>query len=99
MPEDGAPISSMGYIWGQPWKEFCQQRSNAKRRGIKFKLSFEEWCEIWTKSGLYKHRGRNGFVMHRMGDTGAYEVGNVEIVSSRENFRMAMNDYYFDRNY
>ena len=31
--------------------------------------------------------------MHRIGDEGAYEVGNVQIVSARDNFDEAMEKY------
>jgi hypothetical protein len=49
---------------------------------------------------MYERRGRRGFVMHRFNDEGAYEVGNVEIVSAVDNFREAMELHYLgDRNY
>ena len=50
-------------------------------------------------SGVYHKRGRRGYVMARRGDSGAYEVGNVEIVWFKDNFREAMDAYHFDRVY
>lgn len=83
-----------------PMQCFRQQRANARRRDIDFYLTFDEWWAIWKESGLYHLRGRRGFVMHRNGDEGAYEVGNVEIVSATENFRHAMEKHYDgDRDY
>jgi hypothetical protein len=80
--------------------QFRQQRSNARRRGIGFFLTFDEWWSIWQKSGMYEHRGPGGYVMHRIGDDGNYEVDNVEIISATENFRLAMDTHYGgDRNY
>jgi hypothetical protein len=79
---------------------FRQHRSNAKRRGIGFFLTFDQWWTIWKKSGMYEHRGRGGFVMARFDDDGAYEVDNVEIISASENFRQAMDVHYCgDRDY
>jgi hypothetical protein len=57
-------------------------KSDAKRRGIPFLLTFEEWMSIWIDSGKWEQRGsRSGqFCMARFGDQGAYEVGNVKII-------------------
>jgi hypothetical protein len=82
-----------------PRLRYSQQKANAKRRGVPFLLTFDEWWAIWQKSGFYNVRGPGGFVMHRICDQGAYEVGNVEIISANENFRHAMNDYYIERVY
>jgi hypothetical protein len=54
---------------------------------IEFKLSFEEWLEIWVNSGHISERGKtkDSYVMARKGDIGHYEVGNVEIKSASDN--------------
>lgn len=61
----------------------------ARKRGIEFKLTFEEWFKIWTDSDHLHERGtkRGQYVMARNGDQGAYEVGNVRIVTTTENVR------------
>jgi hypothetical protein len=82
-----------------PWKQYRQQKNNAKRRGIGFHLTFSQWWKIWEDSGMYAHRRRNGFVMGRIYDEGDYEVGNVKIISATDNFRQAMELYYVDRSY
>jgi hypothetical protein len=48
---------------------------------IEFKLSFEEWYDIWKKSGHWEERGRKAgqYCMSRIDDIGHYEVGNVFI--------------------
>jgi hypothetical protein len=63
-------------------KVFNQQKSNAKRRGIAWRLTFEEWSKIWTDSGKWELRGRNSgqYCMSRPGDQGSYAVDNVRIV-------------------
>ena len=59
----------------------------AKIREIEWKLTFEEWWDIWQQSGVYHLRGRGAgtYCMSRYGDTGAYEVGNVYINSNEQN--------------
>ena len=48
---------------------------------IEFRLTFEQWCDIWQQSGKWDQRGSNkdGYVMSRYNDIGHYEVGNVYI--------------------
>lgn len=69
--------------------QYSQQKAGAKRRGIGFEMSFEEWCKIWRESKMYHKRGprRDQFVMCRPGDTGPYAIGNVEIRTSQSNLR------------
>lgn len=66
---------------------FITQRADAKRRGIEFLFTFEEWLAIWQDSGKWEHRGpRTGqYVMARFGDKGPYAVGNVRICTTGEN--------------
>jgi len=63
-------------------KVFNQQKSNAKRRGIAWQLTFEEWSKIWIDSGKWELRGRNSgqYHMSRPGDQGPYAVDNVRII-------------------
>ena len=70
-------------------RAYVQQRSNAKTRGIGFNLTFDEWKKIWIDSGKWEQRGRGAekYCMCRIGDTGAYEIGNVFIDLGRHNVR------------
>ena len=72
--------------------KYASQKGKAKHRGIEFNLTYEEWWDIWQKSGKWAQRGaRKGcYVMSRYNDTGAYEVGNVFIQTHEENRREAM---------
>ena len=66
---------------------FDSQKASAKIRGIPFLLSYEQWLKIWTDSGHLHERGiRKGqYVMSRFGDKGAYEAGNVRIITQQQN--------------
>lgn len=61
--------------------KFTCQRYTAGVRGVKWDLTFEEWWDIWEKSGHYAERGRSkdSYCMSRYGDTGPYSVSNVFI--------------------
>jgi hypothetical protein len=65
------------------------QKSNAKTRRIEFRLTFDEWEQIWIASGKWDQRGRGAdkYCMCRVGDQGCYEVGNVFIGLGRINVR------------
>jgi hypothetical protein len=68
-------------------RAFWAQQQNAKYRGVPFLLTFEQWWDIWKKSGHWHERGRgkNKYCMARFGDKGAYEVGNVKIITNSQN--------------
>ena len=70
-----------------PREQFGDHKRRAKRRGISFLLTFEEWQDIWRSSGHWDERGGlpHQYVMARFGDKGAYEVGNVRICTGAEN--------------
>lgn len=65
------------------------QRSRARKRGIEFLLSFEEWFKVWDDSGHLHEKGRlkHQYCMARNGDKGPYAVGNVSIITVGENVR------------
>lgn len=66
---------------------FNSCKSDAKRRGVPFLLTFEEWLSIWRKSGKLSKRGkhRGQYQMARFGDRGPYKVSNVRILTVSEN--------------
>jgi hypothetical protein len=68
-------------------QKWIVQKAQAKHRGINFSLTFEQWLEVWEKSGHLRERGchKGRYVMARPGDLGAYETGNVVIVLSSQN--------------
>lgn len=66
-----------------PRGKFTLQRKAAKQRGIGWALTFDEWQAVWGE--LLPQRGRTGLVMARKGDAGPYAVGNVDIITAKEN--------------
>jgi len=56
----------------------AQNRKDALGNPIEFKLTYEEWLDIWASSGFAHLRGRKRgqYVMSRHNDIGNYEVGN-----------------------
>lgn len=74
---------------GNPAKCFREHRRNAAKRGIRWKLNFRQWWEIWSSSGRWNERGKKTgqFVMARTGDKGPYAVGNVQIITTNQNIK------------
>jgi hypothetical protein len=82
------PTDKRKQVYGNPDKRRWQvHRTNARMRGIEFKLTFEEWFVWWMETGHYHERGREvgKYVMARKGDKGAYELGNIECIQAQEN--------------
>lgn len=72
-------------------KAYKEHQRNAKRRGIPFLFSFEEWWAWWQINDHWSHRGvgKNKLVMARKGDTGPYSPENVYCTTHRGNQRDA----------
>lgn len=70
-----------------PRGKYSRHRANAKRRGVSFTLTFEEWWSVWATSRRWPHRGntRNKYCMARNGDVGGYDPGNVRIAKWTRN--------------
>lgn len=69
-----------------PLNRYKQQKRSAHTRVIEWKLSFREWWDIWQKSGKWDQRGKGSrYGMARIGDSGPYAVGNVEIITGKQN--------------
>jgi hypothetical protein len=67
--------------------KFHVHKSNAAQRGISFLMTFEDWRDIWQRSGHWHERGskRGQYCMARFGDKGAYAADNVRICTVDEN--------------
>lgn len=77
-----------------PKGKYVVHKKNAKRRGVVFLLTFDQWWDIWRSSGYWDLRGckPGQYVMCRLGDEGAYEVGNVYIGAFYTNFLDGMKN-------
>lgn len=58
---------------------YTRSKADAKRRGIEFLFSFEEWKRWWVETGKWSLRGRKAgcYQMCRNNDTGPYALWNV----------------------
>lgn len=71
---------------------YVNQKSSAKHRGISFDLTFDEWLDIWGDKIHLRGTGRDKLCMSRIGDKNGYSVGNVRIISNRENYEEYLNN-------
>jgi hypothetical protein len=87
IPESVAIDAEMRRLKGA----YYLQKSNAKRRGVGWELTFDKWLEIWRRSGHLEERGvtKGRYCMARRGDVGPYAESNVRIARVEENLREA----------
>jgi hypothetical protein len=86
---DGQPLRKIG----SKAMSFAIQKQSAKHRGIEWNLTFKEWVSIWDESGKFAMRGQGSgrYCMARLGDIGAYAVGNVSIKTNADNARESLS--------
>ncbi len=83
-----------------PAFRYNEQRRNAKVRGIGWEINLPEWWRVWQESGKWELRGPGkGYCMTRIGDTGPYRVGNVEIKTIGENFSESYYKHPWDERF
>jgi hypothetical protein len=75
--------------------KFGQHKNRAERYGIPFYLTKEQWWKIWKDSGHWNERGPHPdeYCMARKDDKGAYEIGNVLIITNAQNRAMQKNEF------
>lgn len=58
---------------------YTRSKADAKRRGIEFLFTFEEWKTWWLETGKWEFRGKKAgcYQMCRKNDVGPYAVWNV----------------------
>ncbi len=93
----GCPeVDALALNEGRPLREpgglalaYTTQRLAARRRGIGWELTFEQWLRLWRASGRLADRGVGAgrYCMARDGDRGPYSVSNVSIQLSTVNSR------------
>ena len=81
------PLAAVRKHNRSPVDKFITQRRNAKFRGIDWNMTLTEWWRVWAESGKWDERGRGGYVMARLGDSGPYSVENVYITEAGQNVR------------
>lgn len=70
-----------------PLARFHANRIQAGKRGIEWKLSFDDWWTIWEPHYHLRGHGHGKMNLCRSGDQGAYEVGNVRIDTFQANMK------------
>ncbi len=75
-----------------PYRAYNTQKQGAKRRGVRWYFTFENWVQWWeTKLGpdWMKKRGKaiNQYQMARKKDEGPYAAWNVECLLTSQNIK------------
>jgi hypothetical protein len=65
---------------------YSSHRRSAKKRGIPFLFSFEQWSEWWLTDDRWSRRGRKAgqLQMGRKGNSGPYSPDNVECATKEQ---------------
>jgi hypothetical protein len=61
---------------------YLQNKRNAEKRGIAYRLTFKDWLDTWGERILDEHRGTGDerLRLERIDKAGVFEVGNVHVV-------------------
>lgn len=73
------------YLQNKTAALFRASRTAAKRRGIQFLMTFAEWLSEWGENFGRRGTGRDDLCMARHNDEGPYAVGNVSIITNKQN--------------
>jgi hypothetical protein len=68
-------------------RKFFAQRSQARKRGVDWQLSFEQWFAWWGDDYARRGRGSDDLCMSRPGDTGPYALDNIVKKTNKENIQ------------
>lgn len=78
------------------WRRYSNKRVNAKKDGLGFELSFEEYCLLVKEAGLKSSQlGFTGdnYVLARYNDSGPYKYGNCRFITQQENYNEKVRSY------
>jgi hypothetical protein len=69
---------------------YTRSKADAKRRGIEFEFTFDEWKIWWLETGKWELRGKKAgcYQMCRKNDVGPYAVWNVYCDTVEANSRL-----------
>jgi hypothetical protein len=64
------------------YRLYQQNKRNAEKRGIAYRLTFKAWLETWGERILDEHRGAGDdrLRLERIDKAGCFEVSNVHVV-------------------
>lgn len=72
-------------------QKYRLQKSHAKKRGIEWKLTYEEWIAWWGDDIHFRGSRADKLQMQRLHDKGAYEIGNIVKGHPKQNSRTMGN--------
>ena len=72
-----------------PKSRYCQQKSQALRRGISWEFTFETWWIVWRQFWWARGKKAEQLCMSRPGDTGPYSPSNTKLITNSQNSRDA----------
>jgi len=74
----------------QQFRVWGQQKNQAHWREEGWSIGFDEWCDIWDRSGQWLNRGRERgcYCMSRLDWSLPWAVNNVAIITREEHARM-----------
>ena len=68
-------------------RKFFAQRACARKRGIEWCLSFEQWLNWWGDDYCRRGRASLDLCMSRPGDNGPYSLDNIVKKTNKENIQ------------
>lgn len=77
-------------------RRFHASRFQARKRGLLWDLTFEQYCGLWIESG-YSTRVNSGIVLMRVLDEGDYTLENVRLGPQRDNMRECAGLHWLKR--
>lgn len=81
-----AIAESLREYFTTPKGKYSKHKTSARRRGIPFLLTFDEWWGVWEPH-WHLLDGKGNLHMCRAADVGGYELGNVRIDTKGNNTR------------
>ena len=69
--------------------KFLDHRLHAKKRGIEWQFTYEEWINWWGDDIANRGPRKGQLVMARFNDSGPYHPNNVQKLTVEENVRDA----------
>lgn len=67
-------------------RKYINKRVNAKKEGIDFDLSLEDFIKLLDEANIsYNDIGNRGYHLARKNDIGPYKIGNCNFITYKEN--------------
>jgi hypothetical protein len=79
--------------------KYLVQKFSAEKRGILWKLTFQEWYDWWLSTNHYHERGRKSdqYCMCRFNDIGPYSLSNIYCDTNHNNSKLNGDAKHFKK--